>query len=123
MFGIKFYSMLLVAALIASGAGTPACDKHAGAVKGAQNGNSASKEQKNRSPESQIKELKVLAQGGMSEVDQPLVIVARDESVYDALKQLVSGLPDMTPEFFRRSAVVAAFAGQKRTGGYSVKIT
>jgi hypothetical protein len=114
--------MLLVTALIAGSTGAPGCDKHTGKVQGAQNRSSIPIEQKRASPKGPMKELKVLADGGFSEINQPLVIVAREETVYNALKQLVGGLPDMSPEDFHRSAVIAVFSGQKRTGGYSVKV-
>ena len=123
MFGIKFYPILLVIALAAGSAGAPGCDKQTRNVHGAQDGGSIPIEPKNASPKGPMKELKVLAEGAFGEIDHPLVIVAREESVYNALKQLVGELPDMSPEDFRRSAVIAAFAGQKRTGGYSVKAT
>jgi hypothetical protein len=51
------------------------------------------------------------------------VAVARDAQTYAALRALNNNLPQMDAEFFKTNAVVAAFLGQRRTGGFSVVIT
>ena len=48
--------------------------------------------------------------------------VARDAETYAALRTLVRDLPDESADFFKAHAVVAAFLGQRNTGGYSVEI-
>jgi hypothetical protein len=68
-------------------------------------------------------EIKVLAEGGYSQVNDAFVAVARDVETYAAIRELAKGLPDMSADFFQHNAVVAAFLGQRRTGGYSVRIT
>jgi len=68
-------------------------------------------------------EIKVLAEGAHSEVTNPFLVVARDAQVYANLRKLVAGLPDLQDEFFKSRAVVAAFMGERNTGGYRVEIT
>ncbi|HYY42147.1 MAG TPA: protease complex subunit PrcB family protein, partial [Pyrinomonadaceae bacterium] len=67
-------------------------------------------------------ELKELAAGGYSSVHDSFVLVARDADTYAALRELVKDLPDEPPAFFKANAVVAAFLGQRRSGGYGVEI-
>jgi hypothetical protein len=67
-------------------------------------------------------ELKELAAGAYSSVHESFVLVARDTQTYAALRALVNDLPDQPADFFRKQAVVAAFLGQRRSGGYGVEI-
>lgn len=67
--------------------------------------------------------LKVLGAGGYSAVNESFVFVARDAETYAALRALQADLPALGAEHFRANAVVAAFLGQRRTGGYAVRIT
>ena len=67
--------------------------------------------------------IKVLAEGGYSSVADPFLAVARDGVTYAALREMARGLPEMNDDSFKTAAVVAAFLGQRRTGGYSVAIT
>jgi hypothetical protein len=67
--------------------------------------------------------IKVLAEGGYSKVEEPFIVVARDNETYAALRKMVDKLPDMNDEFFKGNAVVGAFLGRRPTGGYSVDIT
>lgn len=67
-------------------------------------------------------EYKVLIQGNQSSVEKPFIFVARDADTYAQLQNLVQNLPAAQTIDFERSAVVAAFAGTKPTGGYGVKI-
>jgi hypothetical protein len=67
-------------------------------------------------------QLKVLAGGGYGQVEEPFLVVARDVKVYDELRALVDGLPEVDADYFKTNAVVAAFLGMRRTGGYSVEI-
>lgn len=63
-----------------------------------------------------------LAAGGHSQVREPFVFVARDPQTYTELRRLAGELPELRDEFFRAGVVVAAFLGQRRTGGYAVEI-
>jgi hypothetical protein len=64
---------------------------------------------------------KILAESTQSDVEQPFVFVARDETTFSLLKKLLPELPSENVNF-KNSAVVAAFLGTKPTGGYSVSI-
>jgi hypothetical protein len=50
-------------------------------------------------------------------------VVARDPKVYGELRKLVPSLPNLLDDFFNGRAVVAAFMGERNTGGYSVQIS
>jgi hypothetical protein len=64
-----------------------------------------------------------LASGSQSEVREPFVFVARSGEALDKLSELVR-LPDIAfGTDFTKAAVVAAFAGEKPTGGFSVEIS
>jgi hypothetical protein len=65
--------------------------------------------------------MQVLAEGSYGEVG-PFVAVARDPEVYAVLRGTSPSLPELRADFFRLSAVVAVFAGQRNTGGHSVEI-
>ncbi|HZG53631.1 MAG TPA: protease complex subunit PrcB family protein [Pyrinomonadaceae bacterium] len=68
-------------------------------------------------------EIKELAAGGYSSVYEPFIVVARDAQTYAALRPLHDKLPELAADFFKSNAVVAAFLGQRRSGGYAVRIT
>jgi hypothetical protein len=65
---------------------------------------------------------KVLAEGMTSEVEKPFVFVARDAETYAALQKLIPDLPKQDGKFFESNAVIAAFLGQRSTGGYGIVI-
>lgn len=67
-------------------------------------------------------DLKPLAQGQHSSVSNPFIFVARDAQSYEELRKLIK-LPDLAQDFFQSNLVVAAFLGERRTGGYGVRIT
>ena len=67
-------------------------------------------------------EIKELAGGGHSSVRESFIVVARDAQTYALLRQLHDKLPELGADFFKANAVVAAFLGQRRSGGYSVQI-
>jgi len=67
--------------------------------------------------------LKVLSEGSHSEVTKPFVAVAREPGTYSQLRKIVPALPVLLDSFFDRNLVVAAFMGERNTGGYSVDIT
>ena len=68
-------------------------------------------------------DIKELAAGNRSSIFESFVLVARDVQTYAALRAMHSGLPEQSPDFFKSSAVIAAYLGQRRTSGYSVVIT
>lgn len=70
----------------------------------------------------QSSEYKILLAGAYSKVETPFVMVARDAETYALIRALVENLPPSADVDFTKSAVVAAFVGQKNTGGYSVKM-
>ncbi|CAN5814650.1 hypothetical protein BH20ACI4_BH20ACI4_14760 [soil metagenome] len=67
-------------------------------------------------------ELKTIAEGANSKIETPFVFIARDGKTYELLKNSVDGLPSASTIDFTKTAVVAAFAGMKNTGGYSLAI-
>lgn len=67
-------------------------------------------------------EIKTLAEGSYGKMNKPFIFVARSTETYSQLSNLVENLPPASEIDFNKSAVVAAFAGEKNTGGYSVAI-
>lgn len=68
-------------------------------------------------------ELRVLAAGFHSSITHPFVAVIRDADTYSELTKLDGNLPKLDEEFFKSNVIVAAFLGERNTGGYSVEIT
>ncbi len=67
--------------------------------------------------------LKVLAKGGYSGVEEPFIFVARDQKSLNKIVNFPLNKIEIKEEVdFDKNMVVAAFAGTKRTGGYSVEI-
>ena len=64
-----------------------------------------------------------LGEGFHSEVTNAFLVIARDQRVYSDLRKLVPTLPNLLDDFFNGRAVVAAFMGERNTGGYSVEIS
>jgi hypothetical protein len=67
-------------------------------------------------------DIKVLAEGFHSKITKPFVAVVRDTETYAALTRLDENLPKLDADFFNQSVLVAAFLGERNTGGYSVEI-
>ena len=67
--------------------------------------------------------LKVLAEGQYGQVKGAFVAVARDTETYAALRGLIKELPDESADFFKSNAVVAAFLGERRSGGFGVRFS
>ncbi|HEY0322367.1 MAG TPA: protease complex subunit PrcB family protein [Pyrinomonadaceae bacterium] len=66
-------------------------------------------------------DLKQLAQGQHSAIRNAFIAVARDAETYAALRKVVNNLPDVDKDFFKSNLVLAAFLGERRTGGYGVR--
>jgi len=67
-------------------------------------------------------DLKVIAQGFHSSITDPFIAVVRDEDTYAELRKLDANLPKLSLDL-KTNVVIAAFLGQRNTGGYSVEIT
>ena len=68
-------------------------------------------------------ELKVLAEGFQSAIKNPFVALVRDADTYAVLRKLDGNLPGLDDEFFKTKVVVAAFLGERNTGGYTIEIS
>src|SRR6266571_7832283 len=64
-----------------------------------------------------IGELKALAEGFHSSITSPFVAVIRGEETYSSLMKLEPTLPKLGGDFFKSNVVIAAFLGQRNTGG------
>lgn len=61
--------------------------------------------------------------GGSFSIANSFLTIARDAETYAALRALSkNGLPELNADYFNSHAVIAAFLGQRRTGGYGVRI-
>jgi hypothetical protein len=127
MLASNILSTLLITALLLLTGAAPACDNSP-----AQNKNVSSQNSKplNKNTQSSNKgtgdmtdpAVKTLAEGAFADAAEPFVAVIREASTYSELKKIVSGLPDLDDDAFNKGAVVAAFLGQRSTGGYSVDV-
>lgn len=70
-----------------------------------------------------VKETETLAEGSQSKMTEPFIYIARTKTDFDNLKTLIEGFSTDKKIDFKKQAVIAAFAGTKNTGGYSVSIT
>ncbi|MGI9104820.1 MAG: protease complex subunit PrcB family protein [Pyrinomonadaceae bacterium] len=129
-------AILLLLALVCNTLGASACSVPQQRRKDARGGEAAQLPQGTPQPaatvapvkeEDQVErnggEIKELAAGGHSAVFESFVAVARDAETYAALRRMHEALPEHGADFFKSNAVVAAFLGQRRSGGYSVGIT
>jgi hypothetical protein len=73
--------------------------------------------------ESKQSEPKVLAEGFQSAIKNPFVALVRDADTYMALTNLDGNLPKLDDEFFKTKVLVAAFLGERNTGGYTIEIS
>jgi hypothetical protein len=108
--------------------GVDSCDgkKSGGEQNSNQSGNASAPV--NRQPEKPdggaVKDdMKQLAQGQHSSIINAFIVAARDAETYGALRKVVTNLPELDKNFFESNLVVAAFLGERRTGGYSVRFT
>lgn len=65
---------------------------------------------------------KTIAEGANSKIETPFIFAARSAETYAQIQNFAENLPPAAEFDFNKSAVVAAFAGTKNTGGYSVGI-
>src|SRR5262249_41228600 len=65
---------------------------------------------------------KVLTEGFHSSITHSFVAVFRDADTYAELIKLDANLPKLDDEFFKSSIAIAAFLGERNTGGFSVDI-
>ncbi len=66
--------------------------------------------------------VKIITQGFYNSLETPFIFVARSKETYTHLQKIVAQLPPVSDIDFSKSAIVAAFAGTKNTGGYSVSV-
>ncbi len=66
--------------------------------------------------------IKIIAEDAYGTIETPFVFVARSKETYAQLQNFVENLPPASEIDFSKMAVIAAFAGTKNTGGYSVSI-
>jgi len=88
--------------------------------------NSVTQTQKTAKPASKDNpqsEMKVLAAGAHCTGSNSFIAVARDPDTYAAISRLAGDMPKLDDAFFKSNVVIAAFLGQRRTGGYSVEFT
>ncbi len=67
-------------------------------------------------------DLRVIAQGFHSSITDPFIAIIRDEAIYAELRKLDSNLPRLILDL-KTNIVIAAFLGERNTGGFSVEIT
>ncbi len=65
--------------------------------------------------------VKTIAEGSDASVTTPFVFVARTADAFAQLQKLVKNLP-LEKTDFNQTAIVAVFAGEKNTGGYSLAV-
>jgi hypothetical protein len=68
-------------------------------------------------------DIKTLTQGAYTLVSESFIAVARDAETYQELRRLDDNLPILSADAFKQTAIVAAFLGQRRSGGFGVEIT
>lgn len=119
---IKAGVLALLLSFVLNGAGSCDSKRSAGAQNSNQSGNADVPVYRDPGEDSRQKDLKPLAQGQHSPVTNPFIFVARDAKAYEELGRLIK-LPDLEQDFFKSNVVVAAFLGERRTGGYTVRIT
>jgi protease stability complex PrcB-like protein len=88
-----------------------------------QSQNSSDQKANQTGEENQVSgDLKILAQGFHSAINDPFIAVIRDEAIYAELRKLDPNLPKLNVDL-KTNVVIAAFLGERNTGGYSVEIT
>ncbi len=75
------------------------------------------------SPGTDSDDLKVMAEGSVSPIKTSFVGVFRDAETYGVLRSEATNLPELKADFFKSNLVIAAFLGERNTGGYGISIT
>jgi len=113
MFGVKILAALVLAASLITG-GSSSCRRSSA------NSQSNSMSETDNGPAA---DLKVISEGSVSQVKSPFVGVIRDAETYATLRNISPILPELNQQYFQSSLVIAAFLGERNTGGYSVAIS
>jgi len=119
MFDLKLILVAMLSAFLLNGGGGSGC-------RAKQNSNSQTQKPVQGPTEKQTSssgELKVLSEGFHSSINEPFIAVIRDAEPYAALTKLDANLPNLDSSFFDSNALIAAFLGERNTGGYAVEIT
>lgn len=127
MFGIRTSVIIALLSLLINGASAAGCGTANGPQQPGQ-GNRAGNKNAPPAPtpggsENASGDIKILTQGAYNSVSESFVAVARDVETYKELRRLDDNLPILDADAFSRAAVVAAFLGQRRSGGFGVEIT
>src|SRR2546423_2255890 len=113
MFSVKFFAVGFLAYSLLSGVTASGCHSKIGDFEA----------DKSISATMDNGDLKVVAEGSVSPIKTTFVAVVRDAETYAALRALAGNLPALNEEFFRSNLIVAAFLGERNTGGYSIAIS
>ncbi|HXI23218.1 MAG TPA: protease complex subunit PrcB family protein, partial [Pyrinomonadaceae bacterium] len=109
MLTLKLAALALLTSFVLSGALPLACRSNSG-----DNKNMVS------TSNDSTGDLKVLAEGSVSPINTSFVGVFRDAETYAALRGQATNLPELKADFFKSNLVIAAFLGERNTGGYSI---
>lgn len=123
MLSIKAGMLMLLLSVALNGAGSCEARKRSGAPGSNQPANTNAPVNRGPAETGAGDELKPLAQGQHSSIRNAFIFVARDTQTYAELRKIVTNLPELEQNFFMSKAVVAAFLGERRTGGYGVRFS
>jgi hypothetical protein len=119
MFLLKTVALLAISPLILSGGGAWGCRSHQNPGLSVEKPATPVVENQKPGPA----EIKVLAEGFHSSITKAFVAVVRDAETYDVLTKLDQNLPKPGADFFKTNTLIAAFLGERNTGGYAVEVT
>jgi hypothetical protein len=127
---MKLSGVFLVLVSIGGIVSSPNCDQQKPKAPNANQSNKSTPAptatpQPKETPTTMEGEVKELAAGTHCTVFESFVLVARDQETYAALRSMNQNinLPDEDADFFKSHAVIAAFLGQRSTGGFAVDIS
>lgn len=66
---------------------------------------------------------KIIGENSNIQVLEPFIFAARSAETYKLLQEKIENLPPASEIDFTKQAVIAAFGGEQRSGGYSVSIS
>lgn len=126
MFGIRTSVIIALLSIMLNGASAAGCGASTGPQQSRQDNRAGNK---NASPtpapgegQKVSGDIKILTQGAYNSVSESFIAVARDVETYKELRRLDDNLPILSADAFKQAAVVAAFLGQRRSGGFGVEI-